>query len=410
VRLAWPDSPSAIAAALATLVGLACSAPPAAELPASSAGAGGTGAGSPSTGGAGSGGAGVSTGGNAAGATGGSAVQAGAPGSVSGGAAGGAGDGGSGSSGPPGVPLDPALLAHCTGTSPIVCQLDAPDGNYDVTVDLGADDATASSRAEAETRHAFAAEQPTLAGEHALLTMTVNVRAEKHDGDQSAPGNMLDLTIAGDAPRLRGLGFRSAPAAVTVFVAGDSTVCDWLGTNTSAVNDDEMGWAQALAQYFAPGVAIANYADSGETAGPFHDKFFLPAAAAMKAGDYVFIQFGHNDQKEVATRDAYKASVMRYVDEARAKQAVPVLFTPVARKDNVNFEGIDAQARELAAEEGIALFDLTMLSAAHYATVPDKNALFVDGTHLSSRGATEVAALVASAVKSSQLPLRSHVR
>jgi lysophospholipase L1-like esterase len=343
-------------------------------------------------------------------AAGGSATQAGAAGSVSGGAAGAAGDGGSAGSGPPGVPLDPALLARCSGTSPIVCQLDAPNGNYDVTVDLGAEDAPASSRAEAETRHAFAAEQATLPGEHALLTMTVNVRAEEHDGGQSAPGNLLELTITGDAPRLRGLGFRAAPTAATVFVAGDSTVCDWLGTNTSAVSDDEMGWAQALAQYFAPGVAIANYADSGETAGPFHDKFFLPAVAAMKAGDYVFIQFGHNDQKEAATRDAYKASVMRYVDEARAKQAVPVLLTPVARKDNVNFDGIDAQARELAADENIALIDLTTLSATHYSTVPDKNALFVDGTHLSSLGATQVAGLVASAIKSSTLPLKAFLR
>jgi lysophospholipase L1-like esterase len=324
----------------------------------------------------------------------------------SGGSVGSGGGAGTGS----GVPLDPALLAKCTGAAPIVCALDAPNGNYDVTLDLGADDTPGSSRAEAETRHAFAPERATSAGEHQLLTMTVNVRAEGHDGGQSAPGGVLDLSITGAVPRLRGLGFRPAPESITIFVAGDSTVCDWLGTNTSAVNADEMGWGQALAQYFLPGVAIANYADSGETAGGFYGKFFPAAHAAMKAGDYLFIQFGHNDQKDAANVAAYETNIMKYVTDARARDVLPVLFTPVARKGNADFAGIDQQARELAAAEQIALVDLTMLSQAHYATVPDIDALFVDGTHLSSRGATEIASVIAAALKSSTLPLKTLVR
>ena len=50
--------------------------------------------------------------------------------------------------------------------------------------------------------------------------------------------------------------------------------------------------------YLKPGIAVANYADSGETAGGFYTKFFPAARTAMKAGDYLFIQFGHNDQKD----------------------------------------------------------------------------------------------------------------
>jgi lysophospholipase L1-like esterase len=308
------------------------------------------------------------------------------------------------------VPLDAALRAQCTGLGPIVCQLDVANGNYDVTLDLGADDAAGSSRAEAETRHAFAPERATSVAEHQLLTMTVNVRAEAHDGQQSAPSGVLDLTIAGAAPQLRGLGIRPAPEAITIFVAGDSTVCDWLGTNTSAINDDEMGWAQALAQYLEPGVAVANYADSGETAGGFYTKFFPAARTAMKAGDYLFIQFGHNDQKDAGNVSAYKESIMKYVADARARDVVPVLFTPVARKGNADFAGIDQQARELASEEQIALVDLTVLSQAHYEMAPDLDALFVDGTHLSSQGATDVAKLVALALQSSALPLKALIR
>lgn len=317
---------------------------------------------------------------------------------------------GTGGTTPERAPLDPALLAKCSGSSPIVCQLEAPNGNYDVTLDLGSDDAPGSSLAEAEVRHAFAPERATAVGEHQLVHLTVNVRAEEHDGGQSAPGSILDLTVAGQTPRLRGVGFRPAPESITIFVAGDSTVCDWLGTNASAVSDDEMGWAQALAQFFAPGVAIANYADSGETAGGFYGKFFPAARDAMKAGDYLFIQFGHNDQKNQVDVAAYQDNVMKYVADARQRQVTPVLFTPVARKSGTDFAGIDQQARELAQAEQLALVDLTALSSSYYATVANRDALFVDGTHLSSRGATEVASLVAQALKASDLALKTFVR
>lgn len=348
---------------------------------------------------------------------GGSAPAAGASAGGGGGAptAGAAGMGGSaGGTNTGSVPIDPALRQKCTGTNPIVCHLDAPDGNWDVTVDLGSDTAAGNSRVAAETRHYFGAARATAAAAHELINFTANVRMEKHDGGQSAPSNLLDLVIDGSAPQLRGIGIRSAPKSITIFVAGDSTLCDWIGTNTSAVNDDETGWAQALAQYFAQGVAVANYADSGETAGGFYSKFFTPAKAALKAGDYVFVQFGHNDQKDAAAVSSYKANLMKYVQDARDKQATPVLFTPVSRSGasdaNPGFAGLDDQVRELAAAEKIAMVDLTVLSRNYYKTVPDKAALFADsGTHLSSLGANGVAGLVATAIKGGDLPLKSFV-
>jgi lysophospholipase L1-like esterase len=398
-----------------------------------SAGAGGTLSGS---GGAASGGANPTSGGSLAGGgvTGGTASQAGSShalggaGSDSGGigmGGGGTGGGGAGASGAgggggssgtaPSVPLDPALLSQCTGTKPIVCHLPAPDGNWDVTVDLGSDSVAGTSRVAAETRHVYGDARPTAIGAHQLVNFTVNVRMEQHDGEQSAPSNVLDLTIDGSAPTLRGVGLRAAPKAITIFVAGDSTLCDWLGTNTSAVSDDETGWGQALAQYFSPGVAVANYADSGETAGSFYGKFFPPAKAALKAGDYLFVQFGHNDQKSATDIANYKTNLMKYVTDARAKNATPVLFTPVSRSSGSDadpgFEGLDQQVRDLAAAEQVAYVDLTVLSRNYYKTVPDKKLLFVDsGTHLTSLGANAVAGLVSMAVKGGELPLKNFVR
>lgn len=372
-----------------------------------SVGAAGAGAGGVTQSAGASNGGAPSGGGSAGGTGGGSAGGNAAAGSAVGGSA---TAGGAGSS----VPLDPSLLSRCTGTNPIQCTLTAPNGNYDVSVELGDTAASASSRVQAETRHYIGTEVATAAGAVSLQTFTVNVRQEAHDGGQSAPGNVLDLLIDGAAPKLRGLGFRAAPSAVTVFVAGDSTACDWVATNSSALADDETGWAQELSMYFKAGVSVANYADSGETAGGFYSKFFPAARSAMKAGDYLFISFGHNDQKNTADVDNYKANLMKYVTDARAKSATPVILTPVSRSGgssaNPGFAGVDQLARDIAAEQSVALIDLTALSRAYYATVPDKNALFIDGTHFREVGAIGVAGVVAQAIKGGSLPLKAFVK
>ena len=358
---------------------------------------GGSGGSSSATGG--SSGASSTTGGSAGSATGGSGGQGGS-----------AGSSGSSSS----VPLDPALLTRCSGTAPITCAIPVANGNHDVSVELGSDTQAGSSWIQAETRRYELAETATAAGVRTLVTFTVNVRQEQHDGGQSAPGGMLDLVIGGSAPRLRGLGVRTNATAPTIFVAGDSTVCDWAPTNSSSLATDEAGWAQELSLYLRPGIAVANYADSGETAGTFYSKFFPAARTAMKAGDYLFIQFGHNDQKAQADIDAYKTNLRRYVTDAKAKNATPVVFSPVSRSSasasNPGFAGLDQQARDFAASDGVALVDLTTLSRNYYASAPNRSALFIDGTHFHEVGALGVAEVVANALEASTLPLSSFIR
>ena len=330
---------------------------------------------------------------------------------------GGSGSGGvSGSGGAGGVPLDASLLSKCSGSNPIRCTLDAPNGNHTVTVELGDPSAASSSRVQSELYRLTVPTASLAAGAFASHTFTVNVRAERHDG-YTAPGGILDLLIDGPTPRLRGIGMSPAPSAITIFVAGDSTVCDWDPAATNISSPDQRGWAQALSQYLLPGVAVANFADSGETAGGFYTKFW-PGAAALRAGDYVFVQFGHNDQKNATDIANYKTNLQRYIADARSKNATPVLFTPVGRKSatvaNPGFEGLDAQVRELATSENVALVDLTTLSIEFFRSQPNANLYFADGgadgTHLSEVGATEVSKLVAQALKSGTLPLRTYVR
>ena len=293
------------------------------------------------------------------------------------------------------MPLDASLLSKCTGTSPIICTLPTPNGNYDVSVEVGSATSAATSQVSAETRHYAGPAVTTAAGAYSLQSFTVNVRQEQHDGGQSAPANVLDLMISGASPKLHGLGFRAAPSSVTIFIASDSTVCDWVATNTSAGAPDQAGWGQELSMYLKPGIAVANYADSGETASSFYTKFFPPARTAMKAGDYLFIQFGHNDQKNATDVANYKTNLMKYVTDARAKNVTPVIFTPVSRSSGSaaapGFNGLDQDARDLAAAQKVALVDLTALSRAYYTTVPNKAALFIDGTHFHEIGAIGVA-------------------
>jgi lysophospholipase L1-like esterase len=320
-----------------------------------------------------------------------------------------------GTSGDGGVPLDPTLLGDCTGTSPITCAIPAPNGNYDVTVSLGSATAAATTRAQAELFRIELQPAATTAGMFFSYSFTVNVRTEKHN-TYSAPGNILNLLFDGTAPALHGLGVAPSPTSITVFVAGDSTVCDWDPTASDAITPPtpsiERGWAQELSQYLKPGVAVANYAVSGTTSGGFYGSYFPAARSAMKAGDYLFVQFGHNDQKSAAAIASYQANLTNYINDAKAKNVTPVIFTPVARGTGTNFAGLDGQARTLAMAQNVALVDLTNLSWSYYQTLPDKTVLFVPGqeTHFTESGATQIAGIVANALKTSQLGLASYIK
>ncbi len=325
-------------------------------------------------------------------------------------AGGGASGGGDGDGGPIVVPLDPALMSRCVGTRPIKCTIPVPsNGNYNVTVELGGARAASSSQVEAELARIVVPTVKLAAGELSQHTFSVNVRDEIHD-DYTFPGKQLDLLIQGDAPALHGLGYVAADIP-TLFVVGDSTVCD------SDPVRSERGWAQELSMYMKPGLAVANFADAGDTAGSLYSKF-SKRGALLKKGDYLFIQFGHNDMKSPTDTANYKANLMKFVTDARSAMATPILFSPVARRAYLDdrtkpttladpgFNGLDQQARDLAAAENVAFVDLTTLALKHYQAV-DAPALFssrTEITHFNTKGATIISQLVANALKAGTAP------
>ena len=155
---------------------------------------------------------------------------------------------------------------------------------------------------------------------------------------------------------------------LTLFLIGDSTMSD----KPVIPAYPERGWGQMLPMYFNPEVRVANHARNGRSSKSFRDEGrWSSVLALMKPGDYVIIQFGHNDEKKGdAARftepfGEFKQNLKRYVHEARAAKAVPVLATPVARR---RF-GADGQVRDthgdypeavrqVAAEEQVPLLDL----------------------------------------------------
>lgn len=204
-----------------------------------------------------------------------------------------------------------------------------------------------------------------------------------------------------------------------VFLAGDSTMSDY-----DASLAPRAGWGQVLGELLPPGVAVRNHAASGRSTKSFIDEGRLAAIEAELApGDWLLIQFGHNDQKPDEARrtepyGSYQDNLRLYIETARRKGAFPVLITPVQRRRFDASGSLEdthgdypAAMREQAYEAGVPLIDLTALSRERFEALgeertkdvflwlqPGEHPNYPDGvqdnTHFSENGAKEVARLV----------------
>jgi lysophospholipase L1-like esterase/quercetin dioxygenase-like cupin family protein len=213
-----------------------------------------------------------------------------------------------------------------------------------------------------------------------------------------------------------------------VFIAGDSTASHY-----GPERAPREGWGQQLQGFLAPDAyVVRNHAQSGRSSRSFiAEGWFGGMAKAMRKGDVLLIQFGHNDEKiEDPTRynepqRAFPEWLMRYVVLAREKGATPILVTPVARRkfdrgQLLDTHGLYAQAvRDLAQREQLGLIDLTALSMdwlraagdeaskPYFMHVPAQDQQ--DDTHFQQRGAIMVACLVVAGWKQIDPSLASHV-
>lgn len=157
--------------------------------------------------------------------------------------------------------------------------------------------------------------------------------------------------------------------SITIFTIGDSTMA-----NKNLQNDNqERGWAQMLGGFFSDRIEIDNHAQNGRSSKSFIDEGrWDKVLKKIKKGDYVFIQFGHNDEKKDVKRhtipgSTFDENLKKFVNETRAKGGIPVLFNSIVRR---NFFNPDQQNQpdSLQQQEGEILYD----THGGYVITPEK--------------------------------------
>ena len=166
------------------------------------------------------------------------------------------------------------------------------------------------------------------------------------------------------------LAFAACGGNLRVHLIGDSTCA----TKELSKQNPERGWGQLFQPLFDGSVTIRNHAVNGRSTKSFRDEGrWQRVCDELQPGDYVFIQFGHNDQKQAdstryASPEQYAANLRRYADETRARGAVPVLLTPVVRRRFTDGVPDDTHApyaavvRRVAAEADAVLIDAERLT------------------------------------------------
>ena len=318
------------------------------------------------------------------------------------------------------------------------------EGTYDVTLRFGDPKSATSTTVKAEQRRLMLAKVETAPGQYETRTFSVNVRKpairtggvttlnDREKGPPLAPDwdGHLTFEFNGKCPGIASLEIQPARDPITVFLAGDSTVTDQR-------REPYAGWGQMLPRFFQRGVAVSNQAESGLALYSFeHQRRLEKILSMMKKGDYLFIQFGHNDQKDrspgAGPFTSYKSNLKKFVAAARSKGGIPVLVTPVERR---RWEGnalkptltdyAEAQ-RQVSAEEGVAVIDLNTMSTQLYAalgpekstqafvfypanTFPGQDQELKDNTHHNAYGGYELARCVVEGIKANVPELAKHL-
>lgn len=336
---------------------------------------------------------------------------------------------------------DAASTRHrgsCSSDRPFRFSVDVPEGNYLITATLGQSRGESNTTINAESRRLMIERTQTRPGEFVRRSFVVNVRNFRLDHGQTVAlkdrerasltwDDRLTLEFRGPRPSVSSIVIEPAPRAITVFLAGDSTVTDQAAEPWAA-------WGQMLPRFFNASVAIANYAESGESLRSFsaerrREKLF----SKLHRGDYLFIQFAHNDQKPGPSHlDAftgYATELKNWITQARQRGAIPVLVTSMHRRTFgdggriVNSLGDYPQAmRDVATTERVALIDLHAMSQQFYEalgsidsarafvhypahTFPGQDQPLADNTHFNAYGAYELAKCVVRGIRAARLPL-----
>jgi lysophospholipase L1-like esterase len=332
---------------------------------------------------------------------------------------------------------------YITSNKPFYFSVKLPDGNYDVRLVLGDTKGASATTVRAECRRLMLENVITPNGKQVTKIFTVHVKdsmirdaqqnvisrvkLKNRESDYLHWDNLLTLEFNDSLPKICAVEITPNAKATTVFLAGNSTVVDQSREPWAA-------WGQMIPRFFQPGIAVANYAESGETMKAFKGERRLEKILSLaKKGDFLFIEFTHNDQKPGGNHldpfTTYKQTIKEWIEEARKKGMQPVLVTSMHRRNfdstghiNNTLGDYPEAMRQTAKEEKVPLIDLNAMSKTLYEamgpekslkafvhfpanTFPGQDNPLADNTHFSTYGAYELARCVANGIMNSGTPL-----
>ncbi len=318
-----------------------------------------------------------------------------------------------------------------------------PDGNYRVHVRVGSDTEEGYTVIRGESRRLFYNGIKTAKGEFKDVYFNINkrdtiisegktVRIKDRERSKLNWDSKLTFEFNGESPQVDFIEIEPAKDVITVFLCANSTVVD---------QDYEpwIGWGQMLPRFFNDKVSVANYAESGETATGFISRGRLAKLLSQaKSGDYIFVEFGHNDQKErgegIGAYLNFTDRLKEFIEKARAIGANPVFVTPTQRRSfdeegkimETHGDYPDAM-RKLAEEENVPLIDLHNYTRTLYETLgveesikvfvhfpantfPNQEKALADNTHFRPYGGYQIVQCVVYGMKEINLPLVQYLR
>jgi lysophospholipase L1-like esterase len=308
---------------------------------------------------------------------------------------------------------DPLHAGFCTSDKPFLFSVKVPEGNYRVTVTLGDAGGESTTTIKAELRRLMVEQAHTAKGQFVTRSFTVNIRVPQIAGggevhlkdrektsERAAWDDKLTLEFNGARPCLCAMEIARVEDAVTVYLLGDSTVCDQPAEPWAS-------WGQMLPRFFKPEIAVANHAESGDSLkSSVGARRLDKILSTMKPGDYLFLQFGHNDQKEKGTNLAfttYEAGLKQAIARTRERGGIPVLVTSMERKaglQHLTLGDYPEAMRRVAKEENVPLIDLNAMSLVFYRALgADLGKAFQDPTHHNNYGSYELARCVVEGIR-----------
>ncbi|MDZ7900405.1 MAG: rhamnogalacturonan acetylesterase [Arcicella sp.] len=331
----------------------------------------------------------------------------------------------------------------CTSKESFFFTVDIPEGNYDVKLILGDADGESITTIKVENRRLMLEKVSTKKGEFITKNFTVNVKKPQINATEKVKlkprelnylhwDNQLTFEFSDALPKVCGLEITKAVDDITtIFLAGNSTVVD-------QAQEPYAAWGQMIPRFFkAEKVVFANHAESGETIRSFvSEKRLDKIMSQIKANDYLFIEFAHNDQKSnsgVEANTTYKEYLRNYIQKVREKGATPVLVTSMYRRNFdadgklINTLGDFPEAmRQTAKDENVVLIDLNAMSKTlfetlgvenskkafvHYVanTFPNQDKEIHDDTHFSNYGAYQLAKCIVEGIRNSKLSLANYI-